>query len=404
MIGSQERGGTAGFSLPIPWWAYALRQFQSVLEYLRLIVWPHPLIFDAFTYNSVAEISENLWEVIPSALVIVPLLAATAWAVWKRPALGFLGAWFFVILTPSSSVVPVTDLVWEHRVYLSLAAPVVLGLAGLMELERKWRWHRWIPVACLVLFWGALSAWRNLDYRSAFALWSRNISRVPENAASHNNLGLSLLVLHRRAEAEAEFRETVRLNPSLIVGHSNLGDLYLQEGRNAEAIEELQIAVRLQPGNAEIHTTLGGALLHFGQPEQADRELAEALRLRPGFPLAWYELGNLRLRQGRVAEAAAAYQKVLQGNPDDPRAHNSLGVAFAQLERLPEAEAEFRASLRLDPINPNAHYNLGNTLALLNRRAEAAAEFRETLRLAPAHAAARAALEQAEGANPRVAR
>ena len=62
-----------------------------------------------------------------------------------RPRLGFLGAWFFVILAPSSSVVPVAgQTIAEHRMYLPLAAVIVLALAiGKSPLPKSlhsWAW------------------------------------------------------------------------------------------------------------------------------------------------------------------------------------------------------------------------------------------------------------------------
>ena len=60
--------------------------------------------------------------------MIVLLLAGTIWALARKPWLGYLGVWFFVILAPTSSIVPIKDLAFEHRMYLPLAAVVVLAV------------------------------------------------------------------------------------------------------------------------------------------------------------------------------------------------------------------------------------------------------------------------------------
>ena len=123
VISAGGRGGTAGFGVGISWWAYLCTQFGAIVHYLRLCVWPHPLLLDYGTGTA-----HGVWEILPYAIVLGLLGAATVAALWRWPKVGFLGAWFFAILAPTSSVVPVaTQTVAEHRMYLPLAA-VLTGL------------------------------------------------------------------------------------------------------------------------------------------------------------------------------------------------------------------------------------------------------------------------------------
>ena len=121
-----NRGGTAGFGASVAWWRYALAQFPAIAHYLRLCFWPHPLVID---YGS--DLAIQAASVAPSAIVLAALLAGVAFALVRRPAVGFLGVAFFAILAPSSSVVPVaTQVMAEHRMYLPLAPVVVLAVIG----------------------------------------------------------------------------------------------------------------------------------------------------------------------------------------------------------------------------------------------------------------------------------
>ena len=101
-------------------WEYARTQPGVILNYLRLSFWPSSLCFD---YSW--PIATSAGQIIPAAAVIAALLAATLWALRRAPALGFLGAWFFLILAPTSSFVPIiTEVAAERRMYLPLAAVV----------------------------------------------------------------------------------------------------------------------------------------------------------------------------------------------------------------------------------------------------------------------------------------
>ena len=114
------RGGSAGFGAGVGSWAYLCTQFGAIVHYLKLSVWPHPLLLD---YGR--ETVPITLEIVPDAILVVLLGLATLVALWRWPKIGFLGAWFFAILAPTSSIVPVaTQVVAEHRMYLPLAAVV----------------------------------------------------------------------------------------------------------------------------------------------------------------------------------------------------------------------------------------------------------------------------------------
>ncbi|MGA3008404.1 MAG: hypothetical protein ABSE59_11000, partial [Opitutaceae bacterium] len=115
VIATGGRGTSAGFGLKVPWWSYALTQFRAIVRYLRLSFWPHPLVFYYGT-----TLATRPAEIIPYALIVLLLAIGTVFALWRRPAIGFLGCWFFAILAPSSSIVPVvTETMSEHRMYLA---------------------------------------------------------------------------------------------------------------------------------------------------------------------------------------------------------------------------------------------------------------------------------------------
>ena len=102
VAGSGSRGGTAGFSTSVPWWAYAFTQLRAVAHYLRLSLWPRPLVF---AYG--LTLGGPPVEMAVDGAVVCALLVATAILLVRRPRWGFLGAWFFLILAPTSSVLPI---------------------------------------------------------------------------------------------------------------------------------------------------------------------------------------------------------------------------------------------------------------------------------------------------------
>ena len=408
---------SAGFELGVTWWHYALTSCRSVVLYLKLAVWPHPLVLD---YSP--DIVRHAGEVLPYMMVLAVLVAATAIALWRRPVLGFAGAWVWVILAPTSSVVPLAGQpTAEHRMYLPLAAVIGLGVVAL---------HAWMGRRSLLVFAAAavglgwLTIQRNKDYRSELAVWSDTVAKRPNNERAHNNLGAAWSRTPGRLnDATAQYAEALRLKPDYAEAHNNLGLAWSQmPGRLNDAIAQYEEALRLKPDHVEAHYNLGVAWLKIpGRLKDAIAQFEEALRLKPDYAeahnylgLAWAQIPGrlndaiaqyeaaLRLKPdyaeahnnlglvwsqlpGRLQDAATQYEAALRLKPDSAEAHNNLGGAWAQIPgRLNDAIAQFEAELRLKPDFAEAHYNLGNAWAQMSGRLnDAIAQFEAALRLKP---------------------
>ncbi len=389
-----NRGGSIGFGVGVPWWKYALSQFRAIFTYLTLSVWPHPLVFDYGT-----EWAQGAADVIPYALVVMALLGATIWALLRPTggsggrALGFAGAWFFIILSPTSSIVPgIRQTTAEHRMYLPLAAVLALLVVGAARATGRLqsaRLARGLLLAAAACAAAGLTLARNHDFRSERAIWADTVAKLPANGYAHYNLGVVLLQEGGPREAIPEFRAAIRIEPRYVEAHNNLGIALLDAGRPDEAIAEYQEALRLRPRFAQAHNNLGNALAQSGRVADAVAELREALRLQPDYPDAELNLGIALQQEGQTAEAIGRYQEALRLQPDYPDAHDDLGNALLASGRLPEAMEQFHQALRLNPSDPEARNSLGNALAESGRLPDAVAQYREALRVRPAYPEAR---------------
>ena len=142
--------------------------------------------------------------------------------VGKCPPVGFLGAWFFLTLAPTSSVVPIQDMVAERRMYLPLAAMVTLTVIavwnGLSALSRRFKLTpTTLGWAFFALIAGALAwrtAQRNHDYHSAIAIWTDTIRQRPQNGRAWINLGLSYHKAGQFDSAVASLQRAIEVLPT----------------------------------------------------------------------------------------------------------------------------------------------------------------------------------------------
>jgi tetratricopeptide (TPR) repeat protein len=374
---------SVGFQERVSWLTYALTELRVVADYLKLTFWPHPLVFD---YGSEILMADPL-AIAPYALIVVAILLGVVISWRKSPKAGFLGGCFFLILAPTSTVVPIAaQPMAESRMYLPLAAVVVLVALGCYSLGRR---RALFVLGVVVVGLGVLTVRRNFDYRSTLSIWEDTLAKHPDSSRGHNNLGTVLLgIPGRSADAIAQFEEALRLEPTYVEAHNNLAtELAKIPGRLADAIAHYEEAIRLKPDYVEAHSNLSLELAKIpGRLPDAIAHGEEALRLKPNHAEAHNNLAiELAKTPGRLADAIAHYEEAIRLKPEYSEAHNNLALELAKIPgRLPDAIAHYEEALRLNPTYAEAHCNLADELAEIpDRLPDAIAHYETALRLKP---------------------
>jgi tetratricopeptide (TPR) repeat protein len=371
---------TVGLATVGPW-TYLLNQMQMIARYVGLAVWPRSLVLDYGLPRSLV-----VGDVVPQALLLLLMLAATAIALMRWPAIGFLGAMFFLTLAPTSSIVPIASEVGaERRMYLPLAALVVLAVTlGWIVLDRlRAMWparSRTIlgagvcAAVVVVAALGTRTVYRNAEYATPISLWESVVARRPQGRARFA-LANELITAGRHDEAIAQLREAVGDYPDARAG---LGTELFFQGRSAEAIVVLDAFVRAkpaQPNRIPARIMLGQALISQGRLDEGASQFKAVLDLdrsngaaRQGLVMANRNLAARLLEQKNPTQAAVQAREALGIDSGDADSHNLLGVALASQGQFAEAIAEFRVALQIDPKHPSAGNNMARAIAMSNGR------------------------------------
>ena len=372
-----------GYKGDFTWWTYALTECRVVLQYLKLTIWPHTLVFDYGPEIGIKRVSEAL----PYAVLLGAVLAAIG-AAWRRwPAGAFLGFWFFAILAPTSSVVPVVlQPMAENRVYLPLVAVVVLVVTGLYA---RIGGRSFIVFVVVAVGLGTLTVRRNRDYQSAVAIWTDTVAKRPQNSRAQINLANALADVPGRAtDAIAHYEAALRIDSDSDEAHNNLGNILMTiPERVPDALRHYEAMVRLNPEMAEAHFNLGNALMNDpARLPDAIFHYEKAVQLKPGFADLNARLGMLLSNvPDRLTDAAAYYDKALKDNPGAWPLHFNLANVLGALPgRRAEAIAQYRTTLQLKPDMAWAHFNLGVLLGELpDQKMAAIASLETALRIKP---------------------
>ncbi|PWT86692.1 MAG: hypothetical protein C5B57_00595 [Blastocatellia bacterium] len=392
---SGPRVHSAGFSTEVHPWTYLLNQTVMITHYLRRAVWPLSLVFD---YGWPAPLT--LREVLPYALFITALLGIVCVALARRPRLGFLGAWFFVTLAPTSSVVPIaTEVGAERRMYLPLIALVALAVIAAVSswspltrlASARASRARVAPLAgSLVLLvaaaaLGTATMARNREYSSLLLLAQTVVDRYPTGVA-HHLLAVQLIAAGRQDEAMPHLRQAL---PGAPRAHYTMGVVLFERGQADEAIAELQAFLREQPYLLEAipaRQLLGRAFVKQGRLPEAIEQYHTVLTMNPSTAERSSTLGLLAealFAQQSYEQAVVNYRAYLERKPNDSGALTNLALALAATDRFEEALTAFRRAVEVDPRNGAARRNLANALFDHQDFDEAVIQAREAVALRP---------------------
>ncbi|MFO0944345.1 MAG: tetratricopeptide repeat protein [Planctomycetota bacterium] len=321
-------------------WRYLMTQTGVLVHYLHLSVWPHPLVFDYYW-----PWAENPGDVIVPGIIILLLLVGTFWGLVKNLPIAFLGAWFFVLLAPTSSFMPLDDAAAEHRMYLPLVAPIILLVLALHhiieliaeKLARPSSANKVFTcvIAAMALVFCGLTYSRNRDYRSSLAMWTDVVAKRPRNPRAHYNLAVELNDAQEYGRAIQHLQATIKLHPGIPHSYNLLGTILCRQGSFDDGTALIRHAIGMHPNFPLAHYNLAVFEAERGKWDVAEAEFLEALRIQPALYEARLNLGVLYARQGKLNEAVREFQICTQLRPDSQEARNNLRRAIDSGGKLP---------------------------------------------------------------------
>jgi tetratricopeptide (TPR) repeat protein len=307
---------------------------------------------------------------------------------------GFLAAWVFITLAPTSSIIPIaTEVGAERRMYLPLMALASLVVVGAYSLDMLRR--RVTPagaaaaLATMLLLLGSATFLRNQDFGSGLLLAQSVLARRPIDY-SHALVGVELAALHQDDEAAGELRLAVDTYPE---SRYNLGIVLFNLKRYDEAIHEFRTYVSENPLLEHVpaaERTIGQIFVIQRRWQDAVDAFERVLSMAPSDPETkrllvdvLYNQGVEMASGGRFNEAASSFRKAVELDPSHGRARHNLAAALLDTNDLAGAEAQARKAIEINPMDAGSYDLLGRALALQGKAAEAVVQLEQAVKLAP---------------------
>jgi len=328
-------------------WVYFMTQWEVILHYLKLAAFPKGLCLD-YAWPPV----DSVLEVLPEGILIGTIGMWAAVSLWRRRVTGFLWTWFFVVLGPTSSIVPVADMAFEQRMYLPLAGVIVLLVAGgervlrgVFRGQSKGVMRMSIGLGLAGVASGmfmVVTIDRNRDYRSEETMWRDVVAKRPRNARAYLGLNAGLLKRKEYDEAEEYGRRLLALLPDF----SRMSYAELPKGGETPAARRVRYHSFLY---ASCRNNMGTSRFNQGDVDGAIEHYREAIRIFPDYVAARDNLAFAFFRKGMIDDAILMWRKVLAIEQGNSRANARLGMMYSEKKLYSAAVEHYEKALDAEP-------------------------------------------------------
>ncbi len=348
-----DMGDKTALMGPLTRGEYLATQLRVIVTYLRLLVLP---VGQNLDYDYPVFRTFIAPEVLLSLLLHLALIGAAVF-LWLRsrrttpllrlPAFGVF--WFYLTLSVESSIVPIADVIFEHRLYLpSVGACIALTACAFIAAQQsgKGRWLVPVLAGAVIIFSGAAFA-RNRIWQSEVSLWEDVVRKSPERSRGYHNLGLAYIKNNEMLKALGAYSKAIALDPYEPSAYTNRGIIYYALGQFERALED--------------HT--------------------KTIAFDPGLPNSYVNRGLVYAALRRYGEAVRDYSKAIELDPSSPEAYNNRGNAYDDSGRPGKALADYSTAIALNPYYGSAYYNRGMVQARLGRSGPARSDFEKACSL-----------------------
>lgn len=361
---------------------YLFTQFRVIVVYFRTLLLPVNL---RVIYDFPVSVTFFDLRVIASLLFLLFLVsyAVYLWRKGSMPnetpesslsrrvfAVGIF--WFFITLAVESSVMPIKDIIFEHRMYLpsvgffmACSVPVV-WLSGWLFRRSGQIVKVAVPAVLIALPLAVGTYMRNDVWTDEVKLWDDVVKKSPEKAIGYNNRGTAYAKKGEYLLALKDFDKTISLFP--------------KEMKEKTKWENADIV----PMNmSKTYLSRGDVYISLGEYERGQEDYQKAKELI-SIPIDVDEtltIANGFAKKGAYKHAIEEYNKILQWDPEHIRTLNDRANAYSRLGRYPEAIMDFTKIIALDPGFVLAYHNRGIAYAWSGRKEKALEDFRKACKM-----------------------
>ncbi len=374
---------------------YLITEFNVLIKYIQMLVLPvkQNLDHDIIPSESLFGLKE-----LASLAAILGLLYLGYYMFNKNRLISFGIFWFFLTLSVESTIIPIKDFIFEHRIYLPSFGFFIAVISALFYLkDLKFGKNRIaaavILLAILIIPYGVAAFARNKVWKTDLALWTdavnkspkkgrpylwqgiaytnagdlkeakksldRCIQLLPKFPMAYYNRGNILKEMKEYKGSLADFDKAIALNPTYTMAYFNRGVVRAKIGQYDLAAKDYDEVLKVQRNNSSAYYNRGNAYRNLKKYDLAIKDYDKAIKIDPKYALSYFNRGLTKAAKNNHEEAIRDFDKAIQLNPKNHLIYNGKGVSLYTMKKFNEAISNYEIAIRLNPSFGQAYYNRG---------------------------------------------
>ncbi len=365
---------------------YLLTEFRVIFTYIRLAFLPLNQNLD-YDYS----LSKSIFE-LPALFSFIGLIAVLYFArqmFAKYRLISFSILWFFLTLFPESSFFPFGDVIFEHRLYLSLAGYGLFLVSGTYYILGKKSFPAMVIFLGMVIACNSILTYqRNTVWKDEFTLWNDTVQKSPNKARPYNNRGSVYSEEDDLVQAMLDCSKAITLNPNYAEAYYNRGLIYDKQGNFTQALSDYNKAIELNPSYPEAYNNRGVTYANQDNITQSISDYSKAIGLNPNYAEAYNNRGIIYAKKNDFAQAISDFNKAIELNPDSVEIYSNRGNTYDKQKDFTRAISDYNKIIKLDPTQIEAYFDIANVYAEQNNFTRAVLAYTQTIEINPQYALA----------------
>jgi protein O-mannosyl-transferase len=344
--------------LNIPPWHYLLTKLIVLASYIRLAFLPlnQNLDYDfpIFTHLLSVPVLFSLLFLILSIVIAFRLFRS-----YRLISFGIL--FFFLTLLFEWSIIPIPEVIYEHRLYLPMVGFSIFLVTSLYYLIPNKHPKAMLTIlVILVAVYSALTYARNNVWKDDLTLWNDTVNKSPHKSRPYHNRGLAYQNQGKFNQAISDYNKAIEMNPGYADSYNNRGLVYQNKGDLDQAIANYNKAIAINPNCAHAYSNRGLVYKIKGDLNQALSDFNKAIEIGTGYSFAYYNRGLAYQNKGDFNQAIADYNKTIEINPGHAYAYYNRGLAYQNKGDFNQALSDYNKAIAINSGYISAYNNRGN--------------------------------------------
>ncbi len=286
---------------------YFFTQISVLVKYLQLYLLP---INQNFDYDYLLSNSFFEPRTIICFLMLLSFIILGVFLMKNHRIISFGIFWFFITMAIESSIIPISDVIVEHRTYLPSFGVFLIISSSIYYLF--WDKYKNLAIAIFVIMIGSnslLTYARNDVWKNEITLWTDATSKSPNKARPFINLGMAYESKGEPDQAITCYTKAIEINPDFDKPYNNRGHLLTNKERYDDALNDLNKAVKLNPTSHYAFLNRGCLFNNLKKHAEAMDDLNKAIVLNKDFGEAYYNRGIVEMNMHNKENACHDWQK-----------------------------------------------------------------------------------------------